>query len=166
MHFFLIMGKTEWAKSSTVLVFDVVDVYFDLHRFVSGLILCISECLWFGDVCGITRGQIVAFFPPPKGGLGCLMSPPCLKSQGCHLIPLYYLLSCCSAYRCYSFCLIFFSACWSILLNFSQKIFQYFSLRDTLFCMVSVQQLGEVSWSVVCAACDHMALVFFFYSFM
>ena len=61
---------------------------------------------------------------------------------------------------------LFFSACWSILLNFSQKILQYFSLRDTLFCMVSVQQLGEVSWSVVCAACDHMALVFFFYSFM
>ena len=29
-----------------------------------------------------------------KGGRGCLMSPPCLKSQGCHLLPLYYLLSC------------------------------------------------------------------------
>ena len=26
--------------------------------------------------------------------------------------------------------------------------------------MASVQQLGEVSWSVVCAACCHMALVF------
>ena len=24
----------------------------------------------------------------PKGGRGCLMSPPCLESQGCHLIPL------------------------------------------------------------------------------
>ena len=22
---------------------------------------------------------------PPKGGQGCLMSPPCLESQGCHL---------------------------------------------------------------------------------
>ena len=33
----------------------------------------------------------------PKGRLGCLMSPPCLESQGCHLIPLYYLLSCTSA---------------------------------------------------------------------
>ena len=29
-----------------------------------------------------------------------------------------------------------------------------------LFCMASVQQLREVSWSVVCAACCHMALVF------
>ena len=34
---------------------------------------------------------------PPKGGWGCLMSPPCLESQGCHLIPLCYLLSCSSA---------------------------------------------------------------------
>ena len=34
---------------------------------------------------------------PPKGGQGCLMSPPCLKSQGCHLIPLYYPLTCSSA---------------------------------------------------------------------
>ena len=35
--------------------------------------------------------------PSPKGGRGCLMSPPCLESQGCHLIPLCYLLSCSSA---------------------------------------------------------------------
>ena len=32
--------------------------------------------------------------PTPKGGRGCLMSSPCLESQGCHLIPLSYLLSC------------------------------------------------------------------------
>ena len=37
---------------------------------------------------------------------------------------------------------------------------QYFSFRDRLFCMVPVQQLGEVSWSMVCAACCHMTLVF------
>ena len=53
-----------------------------------------------------------------------------------------------------------FSACWSFLLNFFQKILQYFLLRDRLFCMTRVKQLGEVSWSVVCAACCHMALVF------
>ena len=46
---------------------------------------------------------IILFLPlctsrtPPKGGRGCLMSPPCLESQGCHLIPLCYLLSCSSA---------------------------------------------------------------------
>ena len=34
---------------------------------------------------------------PRKGGRGCLMSPPCLESQGCHLIPLCYLVSCASA---------------------------------------------------------------------
>ena len=33
---------------------------------------------------------------PPKGGRGCIMSPPCLESEGCHLIPLCYLLSCSS----------------------------------------------------------------------
>ena len=30
------------------------------------------------------------------------------------------------------------SACWSILLNFSQEILQYVSLRDRLFCMAPV----------------------------
>ena len=54
-----------------------------------------------------------------------------------------------------------FSVRWSILLNFFQKILQYFSLRNRLFfCKAPVSQLGEVSWSVVCAACCHMALVF------
>ena len=31
---------------------------------------------------------------PLKGGRGCLMSPSGLESQGCHLIPVSYLLSC------------------------------------------------------------------------
>ena len=53
-----------------------------------------------------------------------------------------------------------FSACWPFLLNVFQKILQYFSLRDRLFCMASVKRLGEDSWSVVCAACCHMTLVF------
>ena len=90
------------------------------------------------------------------------MSPLCLGSQGCHLIPLYYLLSCfCfSAQPGYFFCLIFFPACWPILLILFHKIQQYFLLRDRLFCTAPVQQLGEVSWSVVCAACCHMAPVF------
>ena len=37
---------------------------------------------------------------PPKEGQGCLMSHSCLESQGCHLVPLSYLLS-------YFFCLVF-----------------------------------------------------------
>ena len=44
------------------------------------------------------------------------------------------------------------------LLNFFQKN-HYFLFGVRLFCMAPVQQLGEVSWSVVCAACCHMALV-------
>ena len=35
-----------------------------------------------------------------------------------------------------------------------------FLLRDRLFHMAPVEQPGEVSWSVVCAACCHTALVF------
>ena len=97
---------------------------------------------------------------PPKGGRWCLMSPPCLESQGCHLIPLCYLLSCSSAWVCYSFCLTFFLPAGIFSWTFSRKNLQYFSLGDRLFCMVPVLQLGEVSWSVVCAACCHMALVF------
>ena len=97
---------------------------------------------------------------PPKGGRGCLMSPPpCLESQGCHLIPLCYLLSCSSSWSCYPFCLIIFC-----LLALSSKLFpensSIFSLRDRLFCMAPVQQLGEDSRSVVCAACCHMTLIF------
>ena len=53
-----------------------------------------------------------------------------------------------------------FSACWPVLLNFFQKILQYFSLKDRLFCMAPLWQLGEISWLVVCAACCHMTLVF------
>ena len=32
--------------------------------------------------------------PTLKAGRGCLLSSSCLESQGCHLIPLSYLLSC------------------------------------------------------------------------
>ena len=74
---------------------------------------------------------------PPKGGRGCLMSPPCLESQGCHLIPLCYLLSCSSACPV-TLSVLSFSACWPFLLNFFLKILQYFSLRDRLFCMAPV----------------------------
>ena len=42
---------------------------------------------------------------------------------------------------------------------FSRKSFNnYFLLRDRLLCMAPVQQLGVRKWSVVCAACCHMAL--------
>ena len=49
--------------------------------------VCMIACSW----------RKMAYSWPPKGGQGCLMSPPCLESWGCHLIPLYYLFSCSSA---------------------------------------------------------------------
>ena len=39
-----------------------------------------------------------------KGGQGCLMFPSCLESEGCLLIPLFYLLCCFSSYSSCSFC--------------------------------------------------------------
>ena len=89
------------------------------------------------------------------------MSPPCLQAQGCHLIPLCYLFTCSSAQSCYSFCHIFFC-----LLVHSSELFKknsatFFDKRQFFcVCVAPVQQLGEVSLSVVCAACSHMALVF------
>ena len=46
--------------------------------------------------------------PPPKGDWGCLMSLSCVESQGCHWVPLSYLLSCFSASSSLSFCLALF----------------------------------------------------------
>ena len=48
--------------------------------------------------------------PPRREARGCQMSLPCLESQGCHLIPLSYLLSCFSALSSCSFLSCRFSA--------------------------------------------------------
>ena len=75
----------------------------------------------------------------PKGGRERLMFPPCLESQGCHLVPLYYLPSCSSAYPHGSFCFVFF--CCLLALSpdfFPQKILQHFWLGDRLFGMALV----------------------------
>ena len=64
------------------------------------------------------------------------MSPP-FECHGCQLIPLYCLHSCFFAKFNYSLCFFFSSsACLPILLTFSQKILQYFSLRDSFFVFV------------------------------
>ena len=49
-------------------------------------------------------------------------------------------------------CLFSSSAYWPILPIFPQEILQYFPLRYRLFVMALVWQLGDDSWSVVCAA--------------
>ena len=61
---------------------------------------------------------------PPKGRRGCLMSPSCLESLGCHLIPLYYLLSCSSALSLFFLPTGPFS--WHF---FLQKILKYFLVK-------------------------------------
>ena len=58
--------------------------WFVVGVFLGGLMINIKYCL-------------TLIVPIPKGGRGCLMSPHCLESQGCHLIPLCYLLSSSSA---------------------------------------------------------------------
>ena len=55
-----------------------------------------------------------------------------LESQGCHLIPLCYRLSCASAQLCYPFCLIF-SACWPFFLNFFPENSSIFFVKRQAF---------------------------------
>ena len=88
------------------------------HPTLVGTFCAVSHEAWYRTshfrrdfLCSLTES-------PPKGGRGCLMSPPCLESQGCHLIPLCYLLSCSSAQSCYPFFLIVFC-----LLALSSKLF-------------------------------------------
>ena len=75
------------------------------------------------------------------------MSPPCLEPQGCHLIPLYHLLSCSSAESCYTFCGGFFSSFFSCPLAYSSdflfspenpSIFFVKRFFCFLFCMADV----------------------------
>ena len=56
-----------------------------------------------------TLCSILILFYLPRREAGNIWCLPRLKSQGCHLIPLYDLFSCSSAYSCCSFCLVFFS---------------------------------------------------------
>ena len=98
---------------------------------------------------------------PPEGGQGCLMSPPCLESQGCHLIPLCSLLS-----PLLFFCLVLlrFLSLFCLLVHFPELFPEnssiFFVKRYAFFYLAPVQQQGEVSWFVVCAAFCDMTLVF------
>ena len=56
-----------------------------------------------------------------------------------------------------------FAACWPIFLIFfffTKKFLSVFCLEIGFFWMAPIYQLGEVSWSVVCAACCLKALGF------
>ena len=49
--------------------------------------------LFLLSVVVVVSGNIYIYLSPLKGGRGCLMSPLCRESQGCHMISLSYLLS-------------------------------------------------------------------------
>ena len=68
----------------------------------------------------------------------------------------------CQQLSAFSLCSSGFVSALSVLstINIFLKVSLNFSLRVRLLCMAPVLQLGEVSWSVVCAAYCHMALVF------
>ena len=74
---------------------------------------------------------------PLKGGQGYLMSPSHLESQDYHLIPLFYLLSCSSAYFCCSINLVPFSAHgplpWDVFFFSLQKFFNIFFIKRWAF---------------------------------
>ena len=70
--------------------------------------------------------HLAHLFQLPKGGQGCLITPPCLESQGCHLIPLYCLLSRFSASSSYSFRCISFLPTGPCCRTFLRKFFNIF----------------------------------------
>ena len=76
--------------------------------------------------------------PPPRREAGdvWLMSPPVWNLRA--VIWFHFIISCLVLLPSPVTLSVFFSASWSILLNFFQKILQYFSLRDMLFCMAPV----------------------------
>ena len=85
-----------------------------------------------------------------KGGRGCLMFLSCLESQGCHLIPLSYLLSSPPTPPSPLALSVFFGVFFLLLMVpspffFYQNTLKYFSLRVRLFCMALVEQLGDDS---------------------
>ena len=117
--------------------------------------------------------------PPPKGGRGCLMCPPCLESQCCHLIPLFIIASLLLlpspvtlSVLSFFFCLLAHSPDFKkkkkIFRIFRQEIvFFFFCLFVFYLFLFFVVFLGFFVFcmafftlSMVCAACCHMALVF------
>ena len=96
------------------------------------------------------------------------MFPPCLKSQGCHLIPLFSLLSCYIATQCcfslFIWLLLAHSACSPeiyVIFFFWRQAFSYYMPLVFRF----VYALGDENQLVMCAVWCLMALVFASYAF-
>ena len=86
--------------------------------------------------------------PPPP----LLPTPSGLESLGCYLIPLYYLLSCSMCLLLLLFLSCLFLPAGPFFWLFPQKILLYFLFKDRRLGMALGLQLGDDSWSVVCAA--------------
>ena len=103
------------------------------------------------SLCGLEKAYrqkfrtlfcIVCFLKkPPKGGRGCLISPPLSGISGLSFDSI--LLSPVLFFFLVLLLFLSFSTCWSILLNFFQKILQYFLLRDRLFLYGSFYAAGR-----------------------
>ena len=78
---------------------------------------------------------------PLNGGWRCLMSTPCPESRGSHLIVLSCLFSCSSNCCCCSCCHFYVNGRGPFFSDFLPKHFQYFSLRNGMFCMAVVEYL-------------------------
>ena len=141
--------------------------------------LYIHTCIhWFREtMCTVTPCSTIAvsenlyslslpqplFTPPtptpiPKGDWGCLMSLSCVESQGCHWVPLSYLLSCFSARSSLSFCLALFQLMVQSPDVF-QDILQYLSLtlsikKQTFFVWLLLSRFEMM------AGWRHVALAF------
>ena len=120
-----------------------------------------------------SKGGWECLMSPPKGGWGCLMSPQkggreCLMSSPPFEIPglsFYSTFLSPLSFFCLLplLCLVFFLPTGPVSwLSPPRKFFSIFrgNLRGRFFSMALVQQLGDNSWSVACASCCNMALVF------
>ena len=102
-----------YTKTKCLFVCMSVSVSVGLRKFAFA---CLFVCLSLQQASMQTRAGLwmflyaccCCFLTVPEEGRGCLMPPPCLESQGCHLISLYYLLSCSSAPSCHSVLSFFF----------------------------------------------------------
>ena len=109
------------------------------------LSLCLSPCL--------CRSPCLS-----NGGQGYLMSPPVWNLRA---VIWFYLLSCSSAYSHCSFCLVLFLFDCRFSWQFSPENSSIFFVKRWAFWYRScLAELGDDSWSVVCAAYCRMALVF------
>ena len=124
----------------------------------------LSVCLYkrrFVDVCRRYVHRKWFKCCCPQGDRRCLMSFHGRESHGCHFIPRFYLFSSCSP--AWPFFFFFFGLLLFPLMAPSLGFFLCRKCMNTFCCEVRFfvwPLLGDGGWSVVCAACCHVTLVF------